>query len=110
MSVHSNFRPKTAFTWRSTVSNDHPGRFQGEFSMRGRILVCSLIGALAAGPASAATIVVYTNPMTMERRTVVVDSEGPDRAFMCMLPPGDSGCRAIPFKRARRLPLADRFQ
>jgi hypothetical protein len=40
--------------------------------------------------------------MTMERRTVVIDSAGPDRAFVCMLPPGDAGCRAVPIKRARR--------
>ncbi len=70
--------------------------------MRAGLLICSLFGALVAAPASAATIVVYTDPMTMERRTVVVDSKGPDRAFVCMLPPGDSGCRAIPIKRARR--------
>jgi hypothetical protein len=71
--------------------------------MRVRILICGLLGAIAASaPASAATIVVYTDPMTMERRTVVVDSSGPDRAYVCMLPPGDSGCREVPIRRARR--------
>jgi len=30
---------------------------------------------LAATPASAATIVVFTNPETMERKTVVVDQD-----------------------------------
>ena len=60
------------------------------------------VGIAESGIASAATIVVYTDPMTMERRTVVLDSAGPDRAFVCMLPPGDSGCRAIPIKRERR--------
>ncbi|MBA3525657.1 MAG: hypothetical protein H0T82_01880 [Sphingomonas sp.] len=70
--------------------------------MRACFIVCGFLGALAASPASAATIVVYTDPMTMERRTVVVDTGGPDRAYLCMLPPGDSGCRAIPIRRARR--------
>ena len=71
--------------------------------MRARTLIYGLFGAMAAAaPASAATIVVYTDPMTMERRTVVVDPSGPDRAFVCMLPPGDSGCRAVPIKRSRR--------
>ena len=75
--------------------------------MRVRTFICSLLGASAAllatsSPASAATIVVYTDPMTMERRTVVVDSLGPDRAFVCVLPPGDSGCREIKLRRARR--------
>ena len=70
--------------------------------MRARLLICGLFAALAATPASAATIIIYTDPMTMERRTVVLDSQGPDRAFLCMLPPGDAGCRAVPIRRERR--------
>ena len=70
--------------------------------MRARILTCALLAAVAATPASAATVIIYTDPMTMERRTVVLESKGPDRAFVCMLPPGDAGCRAIPIKRTRR--------
>ena len=70
--------------------------------MHARILIGGLLAALAVTPASAATVIIYTDPMTMERRTVVVESKGPDRAFVCMLPPGDAGCRAIPIKRARR--------
>ena len=56
----------------------------------------------AAAPASAATIVIYADPMTMERRTVVVDPDGPDRAFFCMLPPSIVGCQSIPLRRSRR--------
>ena len=70
--------------------------------MRTRTFFIAAAAALPSLPASAATIVVYTDPMTMERRTVVVDSTGPDRAFLCMLPPGDAGCRAIPVRRERR--------
>ena len=56
---------------------------------------------LAAAPASAATIVVFTNPETMESRTVVVDQDGPDRLFMCMLPPGEAGCQQVRVRRRR---------
>jgi hypothetical protein len=70
--------------------------------MRFHVLIAGLVTAFASTAAQAATIVVFTDPMTMERRTVIVDSSGPDRAFLCMLPPGDSGCRAVPIRRARR--------
>ena len=70
--------------------------------MRFHVLLAGLVTACASTAASAATIVVYTDPMTMERRTVVVDTTGPDRAYVCMLPPGDSGCRAVPIRRERR--------
>ena len=54
-----------------------------------------------ASPAAAATIVILTDPMTLERRTVVVDPNGPDRAYLCMLPPGQAGCQRLEIKRAR---------
>jgi hypothetical protein len=53
----------------------------------------------AAQPASAATIVVFHHPETLERRMIVVDRDGPDRLFMCMLPPGEAGCHRVPMKR-----------
>ena len=55
--------------------------------------------ALAARPAEAATIVVFTHPETFEQKMVVVDRAGPDRLFMCMLPPGEAGCHRVPFRR-----------
>ena len=58
--------------------------------------ISSLVAAI---PASAKTIVVFTNPETMERKTVVVDDEGPDRIFMCMLPPGEAGCHQVKVRR-----------
>ena len=64
------------------------------------LTICTIAGAVAAAqPASAATIVVFTNPETLERRMVVVDQDGPDRLYMCMLPPGDAGCHRVPVKR-----------
>ena len=55
--------------------------------------------AFGARPAEAATIVVFTHPETFEQRMVVVDRDGPDRIFMCMLPPGEAGCHRVPIKR-----------
>ncbi len=70
--------------------------------MRIHVLIAGLATVFGSTGAPAATILVFTDPMTMDRRTVVVESKGPDRAFVCMLPPGDAGCRAVPIKRARR--------
>ena len=65
------------------------------------IMIGGLAAAGGAAPATAATIVIFTDPMTFERRTVVIDPNGPDRAFLCMLPPATAGCQAIPIKRLR---------
>ena len=67
--------------------------------MRVVVLTALALSAFAAAPASAATIVVFTNPETMERKTVVVDGDGPDRVFMCMLPPGQAGCHQVKVRR-----------
>jgi len=67
-----------------------------------RVVLLTAVGiasSLAAPSAHAATILVFTNPETMERKMVVVDDDGPDRVFMCMLPPGEAGCHQVRFKR-----------
>ena len=65
-----------------------------------RLLIA--LGALTgAGAAQAATIIIYTDPMTLARYSVVVDSRGPDRAFMCMAPPADPNCTEVKVKRGR---------
>jgi hypothetical protein len=66
------------------------------------------LGALLAGcgaavvisPAGAATVVILTDPMTLERQTIVLNRKGPDRVLMCMAPPAVSGCTQVPLKRA----------
>ena len=63
------------------------------------LVVAGLSGGVAAQPASAATIVVFTHPETFEQKMVVVDREGPDRLFMCMLPPGEAGCHRVRIRR-----------
>ena len=57
--------------------------------------------AALPSPAAAETVIVYTNPMTLERTVVVTESIGPDRAFHCFLPPSDLGCQPIAFRRRR---------
>lgn len=63
------------------------------------IALATLVSFAAVKPAHATTIVVFTNPETLEQRTVIVDRDGPDRVFMCMLPPGEAGCHQVPIKR-----------
>ena len=71
----------------------------------GMVRLATAFAAMAlpavASPAAAATIVILTDPMTLEKRTVVVDPNGPDRAFLCMLPPGQAGCQKLDIKRGR---------
>lgn len=56
--------------------------------------------ALAGTSANAATVVILTDPMTMERQTIVLNAKGPDRVLMCMAPPSTIGCTEVPLKRA----------
>jgi hypothetical protein len=67
--------------------------------MRVYIIPAALIAASVAVPARAATIIVYQNPMTMDRKVVVRESAGPNRAFLCVLPPSDLGCHEVQLKR-----------
>jgi hypothetical protein len=69
--------------------------------MRLTIILAAMAMPAVASPAAAATIVILTDPMTLERRTVVVDPNGPDRAYLCMLPPGQAGCQRLEIKRER---------
>ena len=44
-------------------------------------------------------VIVYTDPMSLSRYTVVYDTPGRDRAYVCMLPPRHGSCHAIPIHR-----------
>jgi hypothetical protein len=46
-------------------------------------------------------VVVFVEPMTMERYTRVFDTPGPDRLLMCMAPPAISGCTELPIKHGQ---------
>ena len=69
--------------------------------MRLTTALAALALPAVASPAGAATIVILADPMTMDKRTVIVDPNGPDRAFLCMMPPGQAGCQRLTIRRAR---------
>ena len=60
-------------------------------------IYCAVIGA---APANAATVYVFADPMTFETRRVVVDPNGPDRTYLCLMPPAQAGCHQV--RRSRR--------
>jgi hypothetical protein len=62
-------------------------------------IAAALAGSAAAAPAT--TVIIYVEPMTLERYTRVFDTPGPDRAYMCSAPPAVANCTAIPIKRGR---------
>lgn len=76
-----------------------------ECNQWGLIMRAIAVGLIAfaslASPsaASAATVIIYTDPMSLSRYTVVYDTPGRDRAFVCMLPPRHGSCHAIPISR-----------
>ncbi|HVL79328.1 MAG TPA: hypothetical protein VM346_08590 [Sphingomicrobium sp.] len=53
----------------------------------------------APSAASAATVVIYTDPMTMERRAVFIDPAGPAKTYLCMLPPAETDCTEVKARR-----------
>ena len=57
------------------------------------ILALALLGSAAA--AQATTVVIYVEPMTLDRYVKVVDTPGPDRVLLCMAPPATSGCTDV---------------
>ena len=69
--------------------------------VRSAVFAGAAIVAAYPGRAAAETIVIYTNPMTLERTVVVTDTPGRDRAFHCFLPPSDLGCQPIALRRKR---------
>jgi hypothetical protein len=65
--------------------------------------VLALALAMAGhSPAAAATFVIMTDPMTLDRRMVVMDTPGRDRVLLCSMPPALAGCREVPMARRRR--------
>jgi hypothetical protein len=67
-----------------------------------RLILAILLASAGSAAANAATIVIMTDPMTLERQTYVLKSKGPHRVFMCMAPPATSGCTEVPIKILRR--------
>ena len=69
--------------------------------MRGSKILALIATAAVAAPAEAATVIIYQDPMTLDRHTVVFETQGPDRAYWCMLPPSIVGCVPLQVKRGR---------
>jgi hypothetical protein len=63
------------------------------------ILALALLGSAAA--AQATTVVIYVEPMTLDRYVKVMDTPGPDRVLLCMAPPATSGCTDVTAKTRR---------
>jgi hypothetical protein len=63
-------------------------------------IAAGLLGCAAA--AQATTVVVFVEPMTMERYTRVYDTPGPDRVLLCMAPPAEAGCTELHLKKSAR--------
>ena len=63
-------------------------------------IAAALLGSASA--AQATTVIIFVEPMTLERYTRVFDTPGPDRVLMCPAPPATGSCTKIPFKRVRQ--------
>ena len=69
--------------------------------MRSRLMFAAVLLSVS-GAAQATTVVVFVEPMTLERYTRVFDTPGKDRFLMCMAPPSTAGCTELPVKNAAR--------
>ena len=65
-----------------------------------RLAIAAALTA-SASAAQATTVIVYVEPMTLERYTRVFDTPGPDRFLMCPAPPAAGGCTELPIKHRR---------
>lgn len=67
--------------------------------MRPRLAALTLLLLAASGAGHAATVVILTDPMSLQRRTMVLESPGPDRVLLCALPPATTGCVDVTKRR-----------
>jgi hypothetical protein len=63
-----------------------------------RLAITAAVTGACASAAQATTVVIFVEPMTLERYTRVFDTPGPDRVLMCMAPPATSGCTDVTAK------------
>ena len=64
-----------------------------------RLVTAAVLLGLAASAAHATTVVIYVDPMSLNRYTKVIDTPGRDRLLMCMAPPAAGGCTEMPLRR-----------
>ena len=65
-----------------------------------RLVIAGAVFGWAAA-AQATTVVIYVEPMTLDRYMKVFDTPGRDRVLMCMAPPATGGCTDVT-KQVRR--------
>jgi hypothetical protein len=65
-----------------------------------RLAIAAALTA-SASAAQATTVIIYVEPMTLERYTRVFDTPGPDRFLMCPAPPAAGSCTELPIKHRR---------
>jgi len=65
-----------------------------------RLAIAAALLATASA-AQATTVIIYVEPMTLERYTRVFDTPGPDRFLMCPAPPATGNCTELPIKHRR---------
>jgi hypothetical protein len=70
--------------------------------MRGVRLVFAAALLACSAAAQATTVIVFVEPMTLERYTRIFDTPGRDHFLMCMAPPSTAGCTELPVKHASR--------
>ena len=66
------------------------------------VLTAFVATMASASPAKAATVYFFVDAMTLEQRSIKIDMDGPDKAYLCVLPPGTTGCQEVPLKRRAR--------
>jgi hypothetical protein len=69
--------------------------------VRGLHLFIAAAAIASPGAAHALTVVVYVDPMTLDKHTRVFNTPGPDRLLVCMKPPGEAGCTELPIAKRR---------
>jgi hypothetical protein len=63
-----------------------------------RLALATIVAGGFASAAQATTVVIFVEPMTLERYTKVFDTPGRDRVLLCMAPPATSGCTDVTSK------------
>ena len=66
-----------------------------------RLAIAVVTAGGFASAAQATTVVIFVEPMTLERYVKVIDTPGRDRVLMCMAPPATSGCTDVTAKVRR---------
>jgi hypothetical protein len=62
-------------------------------------IAAALLGFATA--AQATTVIIFVEPLTLDKYTRVFDTPGRDRVLMCMAPPAASDCTELRLKNGR---------